>query len=240
MDFGGKLRDLGAVDIGPLQKAALSLSAEYWTARPLRAAVFAGGAHNAAESVIFRHEWTTWYSKRGFPSVHHSIADWRQRTGSSQSGMFPIMEERTDLAWVYTFSDYLDWQQLVWPIMVSCAAAIDPEPKGVMIRAGLVRLRPGITIEEHIDGQPVTKSCHRIHVPISNNPNCIYKIGGEEFVMTPGRTYDFNNCVPHSVRNLGAEPRVNLMLEYYPNPTWVAPAPAMFTDNIYRRGCGPR
>jgi hypothetical protein len=45
--------------------------------------------------------------------------------------------------------------------------------------------------------------------------------------MVPGTAYDFNNRWQHAVRNGGDVPRINLMLEYLPDPTWVFPAPLM-------------
>ena len=44
--------------------------------------------------------------------------------------------------------------------------------------------------------------------------------------MTPGTAYDFNNRWTHAVYNRGNTPRINLMLEYLPDPAWVFPAPA--------------
>jgi len=235
MDIGVPLKELCDLDIGGLASAATALPDDYWRARPLRRAVFAGGPHDAADAVVLRHEWLPAYSKRGFKSLHHAAADWCRRLDHPLDGMLPIMEDRCDVAWVYTFSDWLTWQRLVWPLCVSVAAAIAPEPKGLMMRIALVRLRPGGVVEKHIDGQSMADRTHRIHVPLSDCPECVYTIDGSEFVMKPGKAYDFNNKREHGVRNEGGSQRINLMLEYLPDPKWVTPAPVVFHENILTR-----
>ena len=100
-------------------------------------------------------------------------------------------------------------------------------PNGVLIRALFVRLPAGAVINPHIDGQAVATKAHRIHVCISDCPECVYAIGEQSFTMTPGVAYDFNNRWQHAVHNAGDTPRINLMLEYLPNPEWVFPVPLM-------------
>ena len=48
--------------------------------------------------------------------------------------------------------------------------------------------------------------------------------------MTPGVVYDFNNSWNHGVRNDDDRARINLMLEYLPNPEWVHPMPIVFDE----------
>ena len=235
MDIGTPLKTLTEVDVAELASRVLALTDADWTDRPLRRAVFAGDAHNAADTIVLRHEWMPVYSKRGFPSVHHAVADWCQRLNHPIEGMLPIMEERNDVGWVYTFSDYLTWQQLIWPLCIRVAAAINPDPTGLMMRIAFVRLKSGGVVEPHIDGQSLANRTHRIHIPLSDCPDCIYTIDGEEFAMKPGYAYDFNNKKQHGVRNEGDIHRINVMLEYLPDPKWVTPAPVIFQQNIRER-----
>lgn len=239
MDIGVPLRDLGPVDVSRLAKKALALSEEDWTRRPLRRAVFAGGPHSAADGIVLRHEWIPEYSKHGYKSLHHAIADWCKRNGVSAVGMLPVLEERTNAVWVYSFNDWLIWQHLVWPIAVKVAAALsDQHPRGIMNRAALVRLKPGGEIPQHMDGQRLAEQTHRIHVPLSDCPDCVYTIGGVEHRMSVGRAYDFNNQYEHAVANRGSSHRINLMLEYFPDPDWVTPAPVFFGWNIISEAMG--
>lgn len=140
--------------------------------------------------------------------------------------MLPVMEERNSETFVYTFPDWFRWQTRVLPIIARVLETV-ATPNGVLTRALFVRLSPGAVINPHVDGQAMASKAHRIHVAISDCPQCVYTVGEEDFVMTPGVAYDFNNCWQHAVRNEGATPRINLMLEYLPAPAWVFPAPLM-------------
>ncbi len=136
------------------------------------------------------------------------------------------MEECNSETNVYTFPDWFRWQHRVLPVIGEALKPI-ARPGGVLTRALFVRLAPGAVINPHTDGQDMAGRAHRIHVCVSDTPECFYTIGDERFAMTPGVVYDFNNCWQHGVENSGDEPRINLMLEYLPDPEWVFPAPQM-------------
>ena len=94
-----------------------------------------------------------------------------------------------------------------------------------MTRLALVFLAPGGYIKPHDDGQHMAHKAHRLHVPLTASPGVEYKIGGKKFHMKFGRVYDFNNRWRHSVRHKGKRPRINLFIDYYPNPGPYIPPP---------------
>lgn len=227
MDIGVAYRELATVDVSFLQQELMGLSDADWDARPIRRASLAGDdAHCAAASIVLRHEWTPSYSKRGFRTLQDSLLDWARRNQRDGRGMLPLMEERNSETNVYTFPDWFRWQHRVLPLIGPVLQTI-AHPGGVLTRALFVRLQPGAIINPHTDGQAMAKTAHRIHVCISDAPQCVYSIGDEQLVMKPGVAYDFNNRWKHAVNNSGEAHRINLMLEYLPAPEWVFPAPLM-------------
>ena len=70
MDIGVPYRELAEVDISELRARLEKLTDEDWDARPLRRACLAGGAHNSADSIVLRHEWMPWVSRKGFKTLH--------------------------------------------------------------------------------------------------------------------------------------------------------------------------
>lgn len=227
MDIGVAYRELARVDVADLQRELGALSDADWDARPIRRASLAGdAAHCAADSIVMRHEWVPSYSKRGFKTLQDSLLDWARRNGRDGHPLLPVMEESNSETRVYTFPDWFRWQHRVLPLL---GPVLEPivRPGGVLTRALFVRLPPGAVINPHVDGQRMASLAHRIHVCVSDCPECAYTIGDETLVMTPGVAYDFNNRWTHGVHNRGTTPRINLMLEYLPAADWVFPAPLM-------------
>jgi hypothetical protein len=227
LDIGVPYRELAAVDVAVLQTELQALTDADWDARPIRKASLAGDdAHCTADSIVLRHEWIPAYSKRGFNHLQESLLDWAARNNRDGGSMLPLMEERNSETCVYTFPDWFRWQQRVLPLIGPVLESI-AKPGGVLTRVLFVRLPAGAVIASHTDGQALATRAHRIHVCISDCPECVYTIGDAELVMKPGVAYDFNNRWPHGVRNEGSTPRINLMIEYLPDPAWVFPAPVM-------------
>lgn len=227
MDIGVPYRELARVDIGELQKEVLALSDADWDARPIRrASLAASESHCAADSIVLRHEWVPSYSKRGFKQLQESLLDWAARNKRDGRPMLPIMVEHNSETSVFTFPDWIRWQHRVLPLL---GPILEPIAKrgGVLTRALFVRLPVGAVIARHVDGQVMAARAHRIHLCISEAPECVYFIGDEQLTMTPGVAYDFNNRWQHGVENRGNTPRINLMLEYLPDPAWTFPTPVM-------------
>ncbi|MCM2680855.1 aspartyl/asparaginyl beta-hydroxylase domain-containing protein [Echinimonas agarilytica] len=231
MDIGVAYAIRGTTDVSGIEKQVASLSQLQWQQRPIRNACFSDRTtHGVTDSILFRHDWLPAYSKRGFKQLQHSIIDWCKRNHRQPHDMLPIMEERNSETRIYTFLDWVHWQHLLIPIISDLASTFE-SPKGVLTRAALVKLKAGATIPIHQDAQRMAQISHRIHIPINDCPDCVYSIGGQEFSMKQGNIYDFNNRWDHGVQNRGSVDRINLMLEYLPEPEWVYPTPLLLTGN---------
>jgi quercetin dioxygenase-like cupin family protein len=92
--------------------------------------------------------------------------------------------------------------------------------EGVIISAILINLPKGKSIKRHIDANPIGErfnQCHRIHIPITTNENCIFEINGEEKSLKPGEIWEISNVFkPHSVRNEGDCDRIHLLIDWMP------------------------
>ena len=228
MDIGAPNKLLARVDVSQLNAILSKYTDEDWRARPVRNACLAGGPHAKADSIVLRHEWTANTSKRGYQTITESILAWGERSKVDSTPMLPFSCEHNSECAIYTFPDWMRWQALVQPAIHATIGAISAQPRGVLTRALFVRLPAGAEVPQHRDEQDTAKKAHRVHVCISDNPDCRYTIGDHTFTMRPGEIYDFNNCWEHSVQNTGNTPRINLMLEYLPNPDWIDPAPMVF------------
>ena len=90
------------------------------------------------------------------------------------------------------------------------------EPGGTVIRAVAAKLRPGANISSHIDNHPSFHHGHRIHVPITTNPRVRFMIDGRPYQFQPGKAYEINNQLYHSVMNKGSEDRITFIFDYVP------------------------
>jgi hypothetical protein len=81
-------------------------------------------------------------------------------------------------------------------------------------QAMFTRMRAGAKIGRHKDKGPVTFRTHRIHVPITTNPECIFTVEEEERNLKPGEVWVIDNVDKyHSVRNLGTTSRIHLIID---------------------------
>jgi hypothetical protein len=85
---------------------------------------------------------------------------------------------------------------------------------GYFIRIILTRLSPSACISRHRDSGESLMRSHRYHVPVSTNRLVDFFIGGEPQHFAAGEIWEINNREYHAVRNLSAEPRVHLILDY--------------------------
>jgi len=92
--------------------------------------------------------------------------------------------------------------------------------EGVIMSAIIINLPKGESIKRHTDANPIGErfnQCHRIHIPITTNENCIFEIDGEERVLNPGEIWEISNVFkPHSVRNDGDCDRIHLLIDWMP------------------------
>jgi len=99
--------------------------------------------------------------------------------------------------------------------------------RGMFPRIMLARMAPGGVIHPHIDANPAAKWPHKIHVPVTTNPEVVCFFGGQERHLPPGEAVEVDNLGPHWVRNGGDTDRIHLIFEYYdadqPEPNWLEP-----------------
>lgn len=77
----------------------------------------------------------------------------------------------------------------------------------------LLRLEPSAVIREHVDGEGVSFGVARLHIPIVTNDRVQFVIDGSPIVMQAGECWFLDTSYSHRVSNLGAEPRVHLVLD---------------------------
>lgn len=217
MDIGRPYRELGTIPIEPILSLVKGLSEADWQANPLRQDLFADGIHSATQAIIFKHEWHPTNNAVQYRHIEDLIAGWGLKRGVDPTPFMPRERQDTDLGSVYTFREWFEWRGLLEPLVDRIVEPIRTET-GVITRVTLVRLAPGGKILPHVDGQPMAARAHRLHIPIIAPLGVQYRVGDARFIMKPGRVYDFNNRWRHSVRHKGRQHRVNLFVDYYPNP----------------------
>jgi hypothetical protein len=232
MDIGVPLRDLGAVDVSGLIKLVDGLTENDWTGNTFRQDALAASAHSATDNILIKTEWHPTASTSGLQHFEDLISVWAQQKGHDASNFLPIAREDTDTWPVYTLPEWLRYKDVLGPVVEQAIAPLKT-PRGVVSRLALVRLKGGGTIDPHIDGHAMAAKAHRIHVSLSSTPSVEYKIDGRKFTMLMGHAYDFNNRVRHSVKNKGKRDRVNLFVDYYPDPGLVIRNPLDVSRPLY-------
>lgn len=218
MDIGTPYRDLGPVDgIKALQTFVEALDEAEWTANTFRQEALAGGPHSVTQNIILKHEWHPYANPWRMRRMEDLIIQWAREKGMDPADLTPVDRFDTDMGFVYTFGQWEKFQDVLAPVVASAIAPLRTE-NGVIMRLALVRLPAGKTIKSHTDKQPLAGVAHRLHVPLSGGRAVHYKIDGKKFFMKEGHVYDFNNRVKHSVMNKGKQDRVNLFIDYYPEP----------------------
>lgn len=234
MDIGVPLKDLGPIDVSGLLKVVGTLTEEDWTGNTFRQDAVAGGPHAVTDNIMIKTEWHPSASTSGLQHFEDLVYVWAKTKGLDPEPLLPIGREDTDLWPVYTMPDWLRFKDVLAPVVEQAIAPLRT-PRGVVTRLALVRLRGGAHIAPHVDGQVMAARAHRIHVSLSSTPTVEYKIDGRKFTMAMGRAYDFNNRVRHSVRNKGRAPRVNLFVDYLPDPGLVIRNPLDVSSPIYAK-----
>ena len=87
---------------------------------------------------------------------------------------------------------------------------------GRIIRAVVAKLLVGAEIKPHRDKHPSFHCGHRIHVPITTNPDVQFMIDDQPYHFKVGQAYELNNQKLHSVLNEGTEDRITFIFDYVP------------------------
>ena len=106
----------------------------------------------------------------------------------------------------------LDCDRLLEPFIETIADTFTGS--GYIVRAILIRLKPGGVIDDHVDTGPSLTTGRRIHVPIVTNERCVFTVGSDAINMGEGEMWEINNTRIHSVWNAGDEGRVHLVIDW--------------------------
>ena len=158
MNFDDNFRRIGSANIEHVKALAATLTDEDWTQESVRQQRYE--VHKDTQSI---------------PLVHDD--DFRH----TEPTQHPALQ---------TFAP------VIRPILAITADFFDSSEKGraltekhgigYFIRANLVRLAPGGTIDEHRDGNFSLTHSHRVHVPIITNDRVLFKVGRETLSIPEG------------------------------------------------------
>jgi hypothetical protein len=99
---------------------------------------------------------------------------------------------------------------------------------GGLISAVLILLPSKESIKRHKDANPMGERfnrCHRIHIPIMTNHDCLFEIDNEYKNLKSGEVWEISNVTKyHSVSNSGDTDRIHLLLDWDPNLCQTSPS----------------
>jgi hypothetical protein len=218
MEIGVPFRTLGDAEVAAAVAAVKEIDDATWTRYPVREGLLAGGDHGTStHSIVLKYNFVPYYNNGRFPNLRAKLEAWCEFSKIPVGPIMPVVESANDLGEINVFPQWHDYAPLIQPI-VNRAVSFVATATGVVTRIALVRMLPNTHIGSHVDHQEMAKRAHRIHVPLISPAGVEYKIDGKKLIMKVGKVYDFNNLRNHSVRNKAKRPRVNLMIDYLPNP----------------------
>lgn len=218
MDIGVPFRDLGPVDAAAAVALVAALPEEAWRLNRFRQEVLTASAHRqSTRAILLKYNWVPYMHPWRRRTMAEVVKDWCRQEGEPEEAAVPEIERETQFGVVNVFPQWRAFQDVIGPLVDAAVAPIRTA-QGVVNRIAVVELAPGGKIDPHVDGQEMAALAHRIHIPLISPPGVEYKIGGKKLKMRVGRAYDFNNRLQHSVRNKSPRPRVNILVDYLPNP----------------------
>ena len=102
------------------------------------------------------------------------------------------------------------------PVMDELIGRCYPQD-GTIIRAMAARLPGGCRITPHFDAHRTFELSHRVHVPITTNPQVQFTVDGRPYQLQVGQAYELNNQLTHSVLNSGRDDRITFIFDYLPS-----------------------
>ncbi|MBU0582005.1 MAG: aspartyl/asparaginyl beta-hydroxylase domain-containing protein [Alphaproteobacteria bacterium] len=187
MDLGVPLIEYDLVDIDDLRQAMKAQSASYWEIDQVNRAALAGS--RPGNAVFFYNDKPAFARKRSMDQLQSGVLN------VLRYGNRPLFREVDAII-----------QNHIKPKFPDC----DP------IRVQLAELPPREVISPHRDMHILTKM-HRLHIPIVTHEDVVFIIQGRRFYLEPGRLYDLNNAVEHSVENNSDVMRIHLLVDMLPN-----------------------
>ena len=128
------------------------------------------------------------------------LADWPQQDRLSADYPYPAMVSNPDWCGFKDRTDPLVGRIMEW------FPGMRPDHRMLSI------VIPGQRIAEHDDVQGEDWRV-RVHVPLVTNPDAIMFFGSEGVHLDVGTAYLVNTEVPHSLHNLGSDPRIHFFFD---------------------------
>lgn len=186
MDLGRPLIEYPAVDVSRLLSAMEHLPPGFWDSDRSSRVKLAG--HRPGNAVFYFNDSPPFVERRAIQEA--------------ESGIVNVMR-------------YPD-RPLFAEIAALLSEAISPHfPDCSPIRVQLAELPRGERISPHRD-KGILARIHRLHIPLVTHPDVTFTIDGDDFHLEPGRLYDLNNAVLHSVENRSDVMRIHLMADMLP------------------------
>ena len=106
----------------------------------------------------------------------------------------------------------LNFDKLIDPIIKKLEHEYD---WGYVVRAVLVKLPAGKSINSHIDVGSSYNLSHRVHIPLVCEWDSVeYVVQEESRYFEIGQMFELNNMREHSVHNRGSIDRINLLFDF--------------------------
>jgi hypothetical protein len=218
MDIGVPYRKLGPVDVGPALDLLASLTDEDWETNRIRQDLLTASPHrNTTRSIILKYNWLPYQRPWGMRTMRELVEAWCRQENVPSDNLIPELEHETDQGHVNVFPQWKTMGPVIAPLVDQATAYLNA-PRGIATRIAIVEMVPNGKIAPHVDGQAHAAAAHRLHIPLISPPGVEYKIDGKKFRMEVGQAYDFNNRKQHGVRNKSPRPRVNILVDFLPNP----------------------
>ncbi len=186
MNFDGSFQKIAQLDVAPLKLLVSRLTPQHWVAERSRQSRYE--VHKDTQTI---------------PLVYD--ADFRHTNPT----LHPAMQ---------MFGDEL--KRLLAPIAKhydnteSGKSLSAIHGHGFCIRATLVRLNPGGTIDAHQDKNYSLAHSHRIHIPLITNPQVMFQVGAQKKHLSEGEVVEINNRREHMVENPSHFERVHLIIDW--------------------------
>jgi len=146
-----------------------------------------------------------WLNLRKAPGLNHNVVEDIVLRFQPVQGQHTLMSFFNDLDCVDYFS-----QSFLKETMKLVTGSFDSTKMGRIIAA---KLKPGATINSHVDEGAYVKAHDRFHLVITTNPDVKFSCGGEEVHMNSGEVWWFDNSKEHSVTNGGKAERIHVVVD---------------------------
>jgi len=186
MNFNGNFHKIGTIDVGHFKRLVASLPPQAWLDDTERQTKYE--VHRQTQTIGLVYDYDFRHTK---PTV-------RQPFKYFESALIPAVK--------YVAQHYDQTAE-------GSALATQSGP-GYCVRANLVRLNPGGSIDPHQDKNFSLAHSHRIHIPLITNPRVEIVVHNERRYLAEGEVVEINNRRMHSVSNDSDVARVHLLLDW--------------------------